>query len=240
MLSEGDMAKILGMDISLNHGAIVELVDGELSNFWYYTSLAGSANISKRGYRIDPAVFKFKDKLAVGVARLEWIEKFLQEEVLSNSAAEYSGIEDYALRAEQGSHQLGEAGGVARLLCYKAGLKLRLHDPISTKMFVAHDGTCQKDAVQRAVERRWGVDFSPVDQPPKKSTPKRPNPKQNKQTSEDLSDAFAIAQLVWTEVQLRSGKIIMSDLHEKEVRVFNRTTKTYPLNLLGRDWIYRR
>jgi len=230
------MIKILGMDISLNHGAIVELSDGDLSNFWYYTSLAGSANVSKRGTRIDPAIFKPKDKLMVSVARLSWLESFLKNVVVS-SGAEYTGLEDYAYSADRGAHQLGEAGGMARLICYNAGRKLRLHDPISTKMFVAHDGTCQKDAVQRAVERRWGVDFSPVDQPIPKPTEKRPEPTQNKQTSEDLSDAFAIARLVWTEVLLRRGEIIMSQLHEKEVRVFNRVTKTYPLNLLSRDWI---
>ena len=232
------MIKILGLDISLNPGAIVELTDVELSNFWYYTNLAGSAKQSKRGCRVDPAIFKLGDKLAIGVARLYWIEGMLLE-VIKKTSAEYAGIEDYALRAEQGAHQLGEAGGLARLLCWKAGFKLRLHDPISTKMFVAHDGTCQKDAVQRAVERRWGVDFSPMDQPPAKPTPRRPEPKRNKQTSEDLADAFAIAQLVWTEVQLRDGRVTMEQLHEKEIRVFNRTTKTYPINLLNREWIYK-
>lgn len=232
------MIKVLGMDISLNHGGIIELGDGDISNFWYYTTLAGSANSSSRGWRIDPKVFKSKDKLAICVARLAWIEEFLKY-IISVSKAEYVGLEDYAYSADRGSHQLGEAGGIARLACYNAGLKLRLHDPISTKMFVAHDGTCQKDMVQRAVKQRWGIDFSPVDQPPKKATEKRPNPKQNKQTSEDLSDAYAISQLVWTEIQLRSGNLLMSDLHEKEVRVFNRVTKTYPINLLNREWIYK-
>lgn len=232
------MVKVLGMDISLNHGGVVELTDGEISNFWYYTSLAGSANRSRRGWRIDPSVYKPKDKLVVSVRRLAWLEVFLRR-MLAPGDVEYVGLEDYAYSADRGAHQLGEAGGMARLICYKAGLKLRLHDPISTKMFVAHDGTCQKDAVQRAVERRWGIDFSPVDQPMPKPTEKRPDPTQNKQTSEDLADAFAIAQLVWTEVQLRSGAIVMSQLHEKEVRVFNRVTKTYPINLLNREWIYK-
>jgi len=231
--------KVLGMDISLNHGAIIELSDGELSNFWYYTNLAGSAKASKRGERIPPALYKIKDKLVVSIGRLEWLHDYFFNCVLRKTPAFYVGIEDYAYAAERGAHQLGEVGGLIRLLCYKRGMKLRLHDPVSTKMFVAHDGTCQKDAVQRAVEKRWGVDFSPVDQPSSKPTDKRPSPKQNRQTSEDLSDAFAIAQLVWTEIQLRNGNIVMSDLHEKEIRVFNRVTKTYPINLLSREWIYK-
>jgi Holliday junction resolvasome RuvABC endonuclease subunit len=229
--------KVLGMDISLNHGAAVELTNGKLTNFFYYTTLVGSANKSKRGRRIPPEIFKLKDKQFIGVARLSWIKEYLRNEVLEVSRPEFIGLEDYAIRAEQGAHYLGEAGGQARLLCYEKGSKLRLHDPTSVKMYAAHDGTCQKDAVQRAVERRWGVDFSSVDQPSKKPTEKNPNPKSNRQTSEDLADAYAIAMLVWTEVQLRLGVIALSELPEKEIRVFNRITKTYPINLLDREWI---
>lgn len=232
------MIKILGLDISLNHGGIVELVDGELTDFLYYTNKAGSAKQSKRGTRIEPKIFKMKDKQFIGVARLNWIEEYLVE-ILNSKKPDYVGLEDYAIRAEQGAHYLGEVGGLTRLLCWKLGTKLRLHDPTSVKMYAAHDGTCQKDAVQRAVEKRWSVNFSSVDQPSPKPTEKKPNPRQNKQTSEDLADAFAIAQLVRVELQLRQGTLLMSQLHEKEVRVFNRITKTYPINLLNREWIYK-
>ena len=34
-----------------------------------------------------------------------------------------------------------------------------------------------------------------------------------------------------------AGWTFMDKLHEKEIRVFNRVTKTYPINLLDRDWI---
>jgi Holliday junction resolvasome RuvABC endonuclease subunit len=227
--------KVLGMDISLNHGAIIELTGGKLSNFWYWTDLAGAANKSKRGYRLDPQIQKIKDKQLKSVKRLAWIKGLIS--VSLKSGCSYAGIEDYALTAEQGAHQLGEVGGLARLMCYEHHVKVRLHDPLSIKMFATHDGSCQKDAVRRAVTERWGVDFSSLDQPAPTPTLSRPNPKQNTITSEDMSDAFAVAQLVWTEVLLRAGKITMEMLHEKEIRVFNRTTKTYPVNLLSREWI---
>lgn len=231
------MTKVLGMDISMNHGAIVELTGDKLTNFWYYTEYAGSAAKSKkRGFRLDPEILKIKDKHAKGMKRLVWVEDFIGT-VLSASNAEFAGIEDYAIRAEQGAHYLGEVGAVARLQCWHNGVKFRLHDPTTVKMFAAHDGTCAKDAVCRAVVDRWGVDFEPLDQPPPQPTSKVPNPKQNRQTSEDLSDAYVIARMVLVEAQLRMGEINMSDLHEKEIRVFNRTTKTYPVNLLDREWI---
>jgi len=228
-----------GWDISLNHGAMVELTDGELTNFWYYTNMAGSAAKSKkRGHRIPPEFDKIPDRHIKMMARLAWLEHFMDKKVLMPSLPEFVGIEDYAIRAEQGAHYLGEVGGIARILCWFRGAKMRLHDPTSVKMFTAHDGTCQKDEIQRAVEKRWDKDFSHLDQPPAKPTAKNPNPRPNKTTSEDLADAFAIAQMVWTEVQMRRGDIELKSLHEKEIRVFNRVTKTYKVSLLDREWIH--
>jgi Holliday junction resolvasome RuvABC endonuclease subunit len=227
-----------GWDLALNHSGFVELENGELSNFWYFTTEAGAAKKSKKhGFRlILPTAAKMKDKQQRAMERLTWNENFIKEHILSRNP-DYIGIEDYAVRADQGAHQLGEMGGVARMLVWHSGSKLRLHDPISIKMFAAHDGTASKDEVERMVEKRWDCDFSKYNQPISKPTKKNPDPKENRTVSEDLCDAFAIAKLVWTEVQLRAGKILLSDLHEKEVRVFNRVTKSYPVSLLGREWL---
>jgi len=228
--------KVIGADISLNHGALVEITDGELSNFWYWTDVASSASRSKRGYRM--VVLNTKDRGLKSIHRLANIERYLYG-ILEGAEPDYIGIEDYAIREEQGAHYLGEVGGISRMLCWKLNIPLRLHDPTSVKMFVAHDGTCQKDSVERAVLDRWGVDFSRFNQPIAKPNKKVKQPKQSRRTSEDLCDAFGIAHMVWTEVQLRRGEIAMSSLHEKEIRVFNRVTKTYPVNLLDREWIKR-
>lgn len=228
-----DESKVIGMDIALNHGAVVELTDGELSNFWYWTDIAGAAARSKRGKRLPIAEMnRSKDKHVRGMIRLAWIEHYIDKQILMKTDAAYVGIEDYALRMEQGAHQMGEVGGIARILCWFRGLKVRLHDPTTVKMFGAHDGTCQKDAIERAVAERWDVDFSSVNPPPSK-----PSGKVNRQTSEDLADAYVVAQMVWYEVQLRAGRLQMEDMHAKEIQVFNRTTKTYPINLLSREWI---
>ena len=220
-----------GWDISLNHGAVVQLRDGKLDNFWYYTDVAGSANRpGGAGSRVP--VNNKVDRHTKAMERLVWIRDWL-ESVVNESQPEFVGVEDYALRAEQGAHQLGEVGGVARIILWNSGVHFRLHDPISVKMFATHDGTSQKDSIETAVAERWGWDFSAYNPPP---SPKG-NP--SRRTSEDLSDAFVIAQLVWTEVQLRHGDIMLNSLHPKEVQVFNRVTKTYPESLLSREWICR-
>lgn len=230
--------KVIGMDVSLNHSGFVELVDGELSNFWYITTVAASANRSKEhGYRLK--LLKSKDKQAVSVARLADVIAFVLNPVLK-SKPDFIALEDYAFGKERQAHQLGEIGGLVRLFCWSKGFKFRLYDPRSIKMFATHDGTAQKDLIERKVKERWNQDFSKFNQPIAKATKKRPFPKQQTQTSEDLADAFAIAKLVWLEVQLRKGNVLMNELHEKEIQIFNRTTKKNPVSLLGRDWIYNK
>lgn len=232
MAAKFQPVKVMGADLSLNHAAFVELTDGKMTNFQYVTDLAGSAKQSKRGTRLPGDFAKVKDPNERNLRRLVWWEHFLDKQVLMPMKPDYIGVEDYALDARQG-HMKGELGGIARILCWFRGIPLRLHDPISVKMFATHDGTAQKDLVEKAVLDRWGVDFGSLNHVGAKG-------KTNHQTSEDLADAYTIAQLVWYEVQLRRGSLTLDALHEKEVRVFNRITKTYPVNLLDRDWIHNK
>jgi Holliday junction resolvasome RuvABC endonuclease subunit len=219
------------MDISLNHGAIVELYNGSLSKFWYYTDLSGSSKQSKNGFRIS----NFKEvecRQTKQTMRLLWIRDFVKRILKKNNDC-YIGIEDYALSAERGSHYLGEVGGQVKLLCYDLKIPFRLHDPLSLKLFVTGEGHAKKEEVTSHIESVYGIDFSCYDQPPSKKNPM----KQNKQTSQDLCDAFGLSQMVFTEWKLRHGIMLMSDLKTHQIRVFNRITKSYPVSLLDRDWI---
>jgi len=53
----------------------------------------------------------------------------------------------------------------------------------------------------------------------------------------DIHDAYALMQLCKQEIDLRAGKAYLQDLDEHEIRVFNRTSHMYPVNILGREWI---
>jgi Holliday junction resolvasome RuvABC endonuclease subunit len=210
------------------------LHDGELERFWYYTDKAGSAGKSKDAIRL---VVGKNDREQNSVERLARLQ-IVFESVFEWAAPDYAGIENYAIRAEQGAHYLGEVGGLARLTAFRKGIPLRLHDPISVKMFVAHAGNAKgKTIVEKKVAERWGVHFSDFNQPPPKPTKKVAKPKRNRQTSEDLADAFSVAKLVELEAALRLGEVELRSLHEKEIQVFNRCTKTYPRSLLDRNWI---
>jgi len=228
--------KVVGFDLALNHMAAVELTDGTMTNHWFVTDIAATA-AKANGHGVRLAKSKTKEKQIMQIHRLAQLERFINKTVLVPSSPDYVGIEDYAIRAEQGAHYMGEVGGICRILCWSKGIPFRLHDPQSVKMFIAHDGTCQKDSVERAIRERFGMDFGGYNPPKAKPTARNPNPKQNRVTSEDLADAYSVSWMVWTEIQLRSGEITLKELHPKEIQVFNRITKTYPVSLLDREWI---
>lgn len=228
------MTKVIGLDLALNHGAAVELTDGKPTWWKFYTDMAGCAERGKDLATRLAIPGSVKDKQQRQMLRLAQVEHWIDKEVLVPRAPDYVGIEDYALDVNHGSHYMGEVGGVARILVWFRGIPLRLHDPISVKMWATTDGTAQKDAIERAVAERFpGLPWDGY------NMPKPPKAKrQNRQTSEDLADAASVAELVWTEVRLREGEITTGDLdHKKRIQVFNRVTKSYPSSLLGRDWL---
>jgi Holliday junction resolvasome RuvABC endonuclease subunit len=223
--------KIWGMDLSLNHGAIVQLENGKLDNFWFWTT---RADVTKLGaeHAMRMKTTKGLQGSTADVERLSWIQTFLSG-MIRCERPKYAALEDYAYGMSNGAHQIGEVGGMARLLMWDAGVKFRLHDPGTVKMYAAHDGAADKTNVRWNVQRRWKVDFD-------RFIPEKKGKTSHTVTAEDLCDAMALAQLCRLEVQLRAGKRTLQDLkHDHERRVFNRVTKAYPVNILGRDWIRR-
>ncbi len=232
------MTTVLGMDLALNHAGFVELQDGEPSWFRYVTTQAGAANRSKKhGVRLKLDVpSKFRDRQHFNAIRIAWWENFLWA-VIEERKPDFVGIEDYALDEARNAHDKGELGGLAKVLLMLNGIPFRLHEPTTIKMFTAHSGKAGKNQMERAVRERWGVDFQKFNQPVQPGAKKG----QDTTVSEDLSDALAVAKMVWAEVQIRRGELSMNQLeNEAEIRVFNRTTKAYPINLLSREWITRR
>lgn len=226
------MIRVVGFDLSLNHAAAVRLRNGKLSDYAFITDRAGDAKTggadTLRGERlnVDARTRLYqKDKHRLLVWRVGAVAKWVYDRLLAWNP-QYVGIEDYALRAEHGAHQLGELGGVVRNMLYELGIPFRLHDPTTLKMFIAHDGTCDKSEVELAVRRRWNADFT-----------KHNSTSKSTQTSGDLADAFGIAKMVSMEQLLRAGKLDLRQLHEKEIRVFHRVTKYQPVCLLEREWI---
>lgn len=222
--------RIQGWDLSLNHAGFIEFTDGKLTNFWYLTTRKTLyKSLGEHGFLMD--LPKCEDPLTKGILRLNHWGRLIKRHT-AETKPDYIGIENYAYGKSMRAHQIGELGGLARLMCFNSGIKLRLHDPFSIKMFVAGHGHADKPMIEKAVKDRWGEDFSKYN-PPTRANAK----KENREVSEDLADAYGVAKLIWTEIQLRTGDIVIKDLTEKGIRVFNRVTKPYPINILARDWI---
>lgn len=223
--------RILGIDLSPNHGAFVALgIGGLLVDYCYATDRRKVADKSKsKGTYLALTKYKGKENAQVrSMVRMEFWDGYL-EATIGDLFPSHVGLEDYAYRAAQGAHQIGEVGGIARSMIWRMALKARLHDPQSAKMFVAHKGNADKTMVANAVRSRW----------PETEEFDRYTVGSDSRTTEDLFDAYAIARLVLTELLLRRGELDLSSLHEKEIQVFNRCTKNFPVSTLGRSWIQK-
>jgi hypothetical protein len=217
------MRYIMGADVSLNHAGFVLLDElGEIIMEYFVTDKAKVAALSKVGIYFGGT--RVKDMNERGALRLSFWNK-LSPVIVRRTAAWFVGIEDYAFRAPQFAHQIGEVGGAFRHAVWESGACIRFIDPPSVKMFAAHDGTASD--IVPDVMRRW----------PATKQWERYTVGQDARTTEDLCDAFILAMMVLTELKLREGTLKLSELHPKEIQIFNRTTKRNPVNVLARDWV---
>jgi hypothetical protein len=94
-------------------------------------------------------------------------------------------------------------------------------------MFACNIGTAKKedmiDAYDKVRKNPLGLNFSNRFGSPK----------------EDIVDAFFITELLQMELKLRKGLIQLKDLTEKQIQIFNRTTKGNPTNILATDFYER-
>jgi len=228
MLSLGDhhqAVAFLGFDMSLNHGALIALdKDGKLIGS---AVLSTTQKDEKRPEvsRIPDHVLAHEDKATLSVKRLDWLKAWVQRSLHAiNSTIGrrdlYIAIEDYAYAKAKGAHQLGEIGGIVRIVCAMFA-QVRLHDPSTVKVFATGKGNASKDEVIAGVKQRWGVEPPPY----------------AAATREDFCDAYTLAQMVRVEYLVRSGKVDLQGLPEEDRRNFLRVTPGAPVNLLDRPFV---
>lgn len=216
------MIKVLGMDMALNHSGFVTLDDYHNILWWGYTT-DKATHVKQNGTRMQIPKPENKDANQFSLWRLLWWQKIIGD-VIACQEPSYVGIEDYAFSTRGMPHLKGELGGVARLAAINNGAKLRLHDPTSIKMYIAHNGLAKPETVAGAVFERWPETKKAWDG-------------ETDLVKQDLAVAYAIARMVLDEIMLRMGKLQLKDFHEKEVQVWNRTTKAYPVSILGREFL---
>ena len=137
--------KIVGVDASLTSTGVAMCIDGET-----YTNVIQS---SKKG-----------------VERLIDIKTMVSPIV---SDADLVVIEGYAFARPNQAHQIGELGGVLRVMFAMMGLKYIEVAPAALKKFATGKGNANKEAVAVGIFKRWHCEFN----------------------NNDEADAFVLAQI---------------------------------------------
>lgn len=161
----------------------------------------------------------------------------------------YVSIEDYAMRANGMSYNIGEYGGILR----SAVLKLPYHviiresDPLTIKLF-AVKGDAKKPEMAKAYEdlcelgletTTLSIEWFRIEHEAKAKAKAGKKQKQLEETSpvSDLIDSWWIAEVLRVELWVRWGWINHNKLDVRKLQVFNRTTSSYPVNVLNRSFL---
>lgn len=98
-------------------------------------------------------------------------------------------LEGYAFNKPFRAHQMGEIGGIIRLLTYLHNIPLLVIPPKRVKIFACGTGRATKEEIIKGVYYNWGLEF----------------------TDSDLADAYVLALMglyyVWPEIRVELDKM---------------------------------
>jgi Holliday junction resolvasome RuvABC endonuclease subunit len=213
-------ATLLGIDQSATGTAFVLLNEGRVVNQVFWADSGKDAKRLNHVGALPPEPVKAGDERG-RTARLARLDCALST-LLREARPAVAALEDYALARLAFAHHLGEVGAVVRLALWRARVPFRVYDVQAVKLFAAGRGDARKEDVLLAVARKWKVDWTSWGKP--------------EGSAGNLADACAIAYLLRTELEVRSGRRALADLPEEERRVFLRVTKQHAVNLLDAEF----
>jgi len=263
---------IFGVDLSLNHWAVCE-IDYETGDCLDYQFLTNTKSEQKK----DPEHGIFlpsKDtkegenaenyserRRAFSIIKLQ--NYFCEQEKNRRVSGSYVSLEGYAYSAMTRSiTQIAEVTGCLKTWLWLDNYKIRIHDPLTIKLFASGKGNClKKRIVNEAMDLGLYFPKELIKIKKKKGKGKKipyvnstlrkgdnsifAGDRFEKQTIEeydgaatDISDAFFLGRILRLELMLREGIIELKDLNESERKIFLRVTKAYPENILDRPFIF--
>lgn len=218
----------IGLDLSLNHWALVGIDNTSVKiKFSSQTKKYIKNNLGI----LSP---KIKKELDFEDFNLKRIDKNYQ--TIVNTIKEWSkekvfivGLEGYSFCSVSRSIlQIAELSGIIKFWIWENG-NLRIHDPSSIKIFATGCGSATKKQVFDFVSKEYNIPSYLV----KEEKDDIGGP------ATDICDAYVLAKMVQTEKELQDGKILLKDLPPYRRRIFLRTTKSNPINILGREFLYK-
>jgi len=241
--------KIFGLDISLDHGGVVVLdTTGMVADYCFLTTVKKYASVDPKHSVLLSKQEKDEPKAVFRLRRMnEYLHGLMnfEHKVSSLIPPSYYSIEGYSYGSAGTSTsicQIAELTGYIKHMIYEGGGLIRIHDPLSVKLFATGKGNCmKKDVVEAAfLSSKWGFVF------PEGLIKKKMIKKKDEKVEEydgpatDIADAYFLARMTYTELQLRDGELLLKQLSEGERRIFLRVTKMYPVNVLDRPFISKR
>jgi hypothetical protein len=225
---------IASLDISINGTGIVKaLLDNETFEITNIEYLCFSSK--KKTVAADPGniILLRNEDFPTYIHKYYYardvIKSFLLNTIMiKNCIPEYVAIEDYAYSATANSYHIGEFTMLIKQMLFDWGCKVRPYDITLIKIFATDNGNALKPHMVDAFNLYNGIKFKLNEKLERDKSP-----------TTDLVDAFWILKLLQTEIKLRKGIILMKDLPENQIRVFNRTTPTQKENILARSFIHK-
>ena len=218
--------RFLGVDLAPNHSGWVCLGErGQLLDLAFLTDRAASVK-GRSGCGYCLPVPKVDDPEVRDLLRLDRALPVF-EALLERFRPSFVGLEGYAFGSVTGAHSKGEFGGLFRLVVWRSGAPLRVHDPMTVKKFVAGSGSAEKEDMISSIVAAGGPDY----------TTYCDGSKGGLVVAGDLADAHGLALMVRAEWMLRTGRLSLSSLLPHQLEVVNRVTKASPVALLQRGWI---
>jgi len=166
------MVKVLGIDQSLNHTGYVVLIDGK---------------VLKTGL-IEP---KIKGTIRLVTIRNELIK------LLEFHRPHLVGMEDYAYSGRGRVFNLGELGGIIKVLCADKRKPLMIINPLQIKKYATNNGKADKELMIKKTKEKTGILFS----------------------DDNICDAYNIANIVTQVFNVQAKITKLSDYknYEKEI-----------------------
>lgn len=146
---------------------------------------------------------------------------------------DYVVFEDYAFAAKGRIFHIAEATMATKLKIFEQGIPIRLYPPNHIKLFATGSGNADKLEMEDAFDaltnkERKGMDVTCL---PTLHEQKNGNPIDN------IIDAFWVSELLRIELQLRSGILMLRELPEHHIKVFNRISKICPYGILNQPFL---
>lgn len=172
------------------------------------------------------------------------IKKFIIDD--NENLSIYISIEDYALRALGRVYPLGEYGGILRYTLLNSysvyPIYIRETDPITVKLMAGKGSSTKTDMymeykkiLDSNSDSTANIDLDLFFEFYNKS--KKSVSVTETSPFSDIIDSWWIARILKYELFVRWGFLSLKDLDEKVIHILNRTSKSYPVNVLSRSFL---